>query len=80
MNISYEFQLRAAESGHRWSGYQVTDSDEAGAKAWWVVACLCGWKAAQRDPSGSLSDPLITWADHVLTDTQAQAAERIQIK
>ncbi len=65
--ISYDFRLRAAENGHRYTGYNENQiPEDLDTPIVIVVACACGWRAEKRDPSGPLSDPYITWADHVI--------------
>ena len=67
MNVSYDFRLRAAENGHRYTGYEANQiPDDPDTMIVTVVACACGWQAEKPDPTGPLSDPYITWADHVI--------------
>ena len=58
MDISYEFQLRAAERGHRWEGFTNRGGE-------FQPACSCGWKG-DPEPASVLSNPKIDWAEHVL--------------
>jgi len=66
MNISYDFQLRAAENGHRWTGHHVHENvEDHDSQLMWRLACACGWTAANQ-PIHQRSDPMITWAAHVI--------------
>jgi len=64
MDISYEFQLRAAENGHRYRGF-VNRGDVI------VPACSCGWKGEPQTVS-VLSMPKSDWAEHVLDRAAAE--------
>ena len=68
MDISYDFQLRAAENGHRWEGFTNRGGEIQ-------PACSCGWKWP-AEPATIFSNPKIYWAEHVL-DT---AASKPQIR
>lgn len=83
MNISYDFQLRAAENGHKWTGHTMrVDPVDTDSETVWRLACACGWTAT-NEPIGQRSDPMITWARHVIgavSDRQNTPQERISHK
>ncbi len=74
MNISYDFRLRAAESGH------VLETETRDKE--WLSACSCaGWSAT--DKIEAFSDPSIDWARHVIRavgDRAGRPEGRISLK
>lgn len=72
MNISYDFQLRAAENGHRWTGHHMNvDPVDPKSEVVWRLACACGWTATNR-PLHQQSDVMIDWASHVISAVSDQ--------
>ncbi len=73
MNISYDFQLRAAENGHRWTGHTMNvDPVDPESETVWRLACVCGWTATNQ-PIVRDFDPMTTWGRHVIGAISDQA-------
>ncbi len=78
MNISYDFRLRAASTGHQWTGYQIhVDPVELDSQMVWRVTCACGWSGT-NEPIAAYRDPMVPWAEHVIgaVSDQANTPER----
>ncbi len=72
MNISYDFRLRAASTGHQWTGHQIhVDPVDLDSELVWRVTCACGWSGSNQSVRGP--DPMVAWAEHVIGSVSDRA-------
>ena len=79
MNISYDFRLRAASTGHQWTGHQIhVDPVDTDSEMVWRVTCACGWTGTNQPIGVGHGDPMVPWAEHVIgaVSDQANTPER----